>query len=313
MTETEGIEQVIEHPMYFKKKLGIGEGAFANLVKRRRVEIGVRVLETAGAFTTGATVAGSTTVATTFFAPTGLLATLGIGGVAVTPIGWVIASGFALSAGYYIISEYSRSGREDRVDVIPKWLNTPLDVLATDLFSLFAPLGLKAAAVVDGGEEERERAYIENYFVSEWGYSKKFIQEKLPEIESIYDSFHAVDLVNNLIKFQKGNPDCNYEAMSKELVAFLTEVTRADERIDESEVIFIQWLENMLKAGQPGLLEKVTRAVGGSGTEGDSEPEANSEAADATASEKNEPESDTVSEGLSKLPGKAVQLALFWR
>ena len=318
MTGTEDVEQVIEDPMKFKKKLGIGEGAFRDLVTRQNVEIGVRVLGTAGAGWVGGNIAGSSAIATTFFAPTGLLASLGIGGVAVTPIGWVIASGFALSAGYYVISKYSRGGREDRVDVIPKWLNTPLDVLATDVFGLFATLGLRAAAVVDGGEEERERAYIENYFVNEWGYSKKFIQAKLPIIESNHESFYAPDLVNNLIEFLKGNPDCNYETMSKELVAFLKEVARADERFDESEVIFIQWLENMLKAGEPSRWEKFAWPAGGNGTRpttpiGDSEPEANSEAADAIASEKNEPGSDTGSEGLSKLTGQAVKLALFWR
>ena len=319
MTEMEGVERVIEHPLNFKMKLGIGEDAFASLRKKKLVGEGVRILDTAGAFGVGAAVAGSSTIATTFFAPTGLLAALGIGAAAVTPIGWVIAAGLVSTAGYYGISQYLRSGREDRLHIIPKWINTPLDALATDLFGFFAPLGLKAAAVVDGRIEERERLYIESYFVREWGYSEKFIQAALPKIDSNLKSFDAVDLVNNLIEFLKGNPDCNYEAMSEELVAFLKEVTRADERLDDSEVIFIQWLENMLKAAKPGVWEKFAgRPVGVGQTApgtptGDSEPVANSEATDAIVSEKDEPSSDAVAEGVSKLPGKAVKLALFWR
>ena len=318
MTEMEGVERVIENPLNFKSKLGIGEDAFAALRTKKLVGEGVRILDTAGAFGVGAAIASSSTVATTFFAPTGFLAALGIGAAAVTPIGWVIAAGVASTAGYYGISRYLRSGREDRVDIIPKWINTPLDALAVDLFGFFAPLGVKAAAVVDGRMEERERLYIESYFVREWGYSEKFVQAALPKIDSNLEIFNAVDLVNNLIEFQKGNPDCNYDFMSENLVAFLKEVTRADERLDDSEVIFIQWLENMLKAGKPGVLEKFISAVGVNRTvpampTGGFDPATNSEATDTIVSEKDEPSSDTVAEGLSKLPVKAVQLALFWR
>ena len=256
----EGVEYVIEHPLIFKDKLGIGADAFASLRKKKLVGEGVRILDTAGAFGVGAAVASSSAVATTFFAPAGLLAALGIGATAATPIGWVIAAGVASTAGYYGISRYLRSGREDRVDVVPKWINTPLDALAVVMFDFFAPLGLKAA-YADGLVTDSERQCIENYFVSEWGYSPEFVRKALPDAECNLENIHVIELVNNMIEYQISNPDCNYDALSKELADFLKEVTRADGELHDQEVIFIQWLEITLARGKPGFWDELYSSV----------------------------------------------------
>ena len=261
MTNFEGVERVIDHPKVFKSKLGIGADAFASLRKKKLVGEGVRILDTAGAFGVGAAVASSSAVAATFFTPTGLLAALGIGAAAATPIGWVIAAGVASTAGYYGISRYLRSGREDRVEVVPKWINTPLDALAVVMFDFFALLGLKAAHA-DGLVTDSERQCIENYFVSEWGYSPEFVRKALPDAECNLESLRVVELVNNMIEYQIGNPDCNYDALSKELTGFLKEVTRADGELHDQEVIFIQWLEITLARGKPGFWDEFYSSVG---------------------------------------------------
>lgn len=261
MTNFDGVERVIDHPKVFKSKLGIGADAFASLRKKKLVGEGVRILDTAGAFGVGAAVASSSAVAATFFAPTGLLAALGIGAAAATPIGWVIAAGVASTAGYYGISRYLRSGREDRVDVVPKWINTPLDALAVVMFDFFALLGLNAAHA-DGLVTDSERQCIENYFVSEWGYSPEFVRKALPDAECNLESLRVVELVNNMIEYQIGNPDCNYDALSRELTSFLKEVTRADGELHDQEVIFVQWLEITLARGKPGFWDELYSSVG---------------------------------------------------
>lgn len=252
----EDVERVIAHPKVFASKLGISEDDYSLLRKRKLVREGARILQTASAFEIGATAASSTVIAA-LFAEAGILVTLGL---AATPVGWVIAAGTASAAVYYGISWYLRSGREDRVDVVPNWITTPRDAFAVVLFNFFAPLGFRVAAL-DGEVTESERKCIENYFVREWGYSYKFVQSALPILESNVEIFPIVEIVDNLIEFKKRNPDCNYDALSKELTSFLKEVTLANGELHDLEVIFIQWLEITLVRGKPGFWDKLISAV----------------------------------------------------
>ena len=261
MTEMEGVERVITYPEVFKIKLGIGEDAFASLRQKKNLEQVLEVFNIAIMGGAGAAAASSSAVATTFFAPAGLLAALGVGATAATPIGWVIAAGVASAGGFFGIRRYLRSGREDRVNVGPKWINTPLDALAVALFDFFAPLGIKVAAL-DGEMKPVERLLITEYFVREWGYSERFVQLALPELEGNVDTFPIVELVDNLIEFKKQSPDCDFDALSKELTSFLKEVTRADGKLHELEVMFIQWLEITLVRGKPGFWDELHSAVG---------------------------------------------------
>jgi len=80
----QGIDAIVAEPLKFKVKLAIGEDAYTSLRVKKAV---VQVWDVAGVATTAAVVAKSSVVASTFFAPTGLLAAIGIG-AAVTPIGW---------------------------------------------------------------------------------------------------------------------------------------------------------------------------------------------------------------------------------
>ena len=70
-----GLEQVVADPLRFKQQLRIGEDAFTLLRAKKQL---YALYETAGAAGTGAAIAGSSTVAGTFFAPTGLTAMLGL-------------------------------------------------------------------------------------------------------------------------------------------------------------------------------------------------------------------------------------------
>ena len=323
MTEMEGVERVIENPLSFKNKLGIGEDAFASLRKKKLVEEGVRILDATGAFHGGAAVASLPIVAKTFFAPAGILATLGIGATAVTPIGWVIAAGVASTAGYYGISRYLRSGREDLIHVVPKWINTQLDLLAVGMFDFFAPLGLNVAAL-DGRISDSERRFMTEYFVREWGYSPEFVQKELPDAECNLGNLRVVELVNEMIKYQISNPDCNYEALSEELTGFLQMVTRADSELHDQEVIFIQWLEITLARGKPRFWDELYSSVGfswrsGKKTHGESEstpnPVSNGNAPNSDSDNDCEDWNGPSKEGRapdSTLVGRNIRRAVHW-
>ena len=83
------IDTIVAEPLNFKAKLAIGEDAYTSLKVKNAA---YQAWEVAGVATTAVVVAKSSVVASTFFAPTGFLAAIGIG-TAVTPIGWVIAAG----------------------------------------------------------------------------------------------------------------------------------------------------------------------------------------------------------------------------
>ena len=82
MTEMEGVERVITYPEVFKIKLGIGEDAFASLRQKKNLEQVLEVFNIAIMGGAGAAAASSSAVATTFSAPAGLLAALGVGATA---------------------------------------------------------------------------------------------------------------------------------------------------------------------------------------------------------------------------------------
>ena len=141
------VDNIVGEPLKFKIKLAIGEDAFTSLKVKNAV---VQAWDVAGVATTAAVVAKSSVVASTFFAPTGWLAVFGIG-TAVTPIGWVVAAGVVTGGAWYGITRHLKKATASKVTVIPKFINTPLDVLALGLFDLMAPLALRMA-------EDRENA-----------------------------------------------------------------------------------------------------------------------------------------------------------
>lgn len=231
----EGIDEIVSDPLRFKAKLAIGEEAYASIRMKNAV---VELWDTAGAAGTAVAVAKSSFVASTFFAPTGVLAFFGFG-TAVTPIGWVIAAGVIAGGGWIGITRYLKQSTGSRVTTIPEFINTPMDVLALGLFDLMAPLALKVASI-DGNIEASENDAISSYFVKQWGFNADFVHAGMSFTESRMSEFSVKELAHSLAEFKKHNEDCNYKAMSRELVSFLREVIEADGRIDEREEMAIE-------------------------------------------------------------------------
>jgi len=234
----EDIEAIVSEPLNFKAKLAIGEDAYTSLKIKNAV---VQVWDTAGVATTAAVVAKSSAVASTFFAPTGFLAALGIG-TAVTPIGWVIAAGVVTGGAWFGITRHLKNVSASRVTVVPNFINTPLDVLALGLFDLMAPLAMKLARV-DGQIDDSRRKLICDYFVREWGYDPKFVAAGTNYVESTLGEYSIKQLAQTMAEFASENRDCNFKLMSREILGFLRKIVEIDGRLNQQDQTAINKIE----------------------------------------------------------------------
>jgi hypothetical protein len=252
------IETIVAEPLNFKAKLAIGEDAYTSLKVKNAA---FQAWEVAGVATTAVVVAKSSVVASTFFAPTGFLAAIGIG-AAVTPVGWVIAAGVVTGGAWVGITRYLKKASANRVTVIPKFINTPLDVLALGLFDLIAPLALKVAEV-EGHIDDGDRRLIHDYFVKEWGYDSRFVGEGIKYTESRIGGFSVKKLAKTLVEFTAANPDCNFKLMSQEILAFLRGINEVDSKIDKREEAEIEKIETVFKSASRYSIKKGVKSTWG--------------------------------------------------
>ncbi|WP_426041698.1 TerB family tellurite resistance protein [Brevundimonas sp. TWP2-3-4b1] len=259
----EDLECVVSDPLKFKRKLRIGEDAYATL----RLKKGVQALwDVGGVAATGATVAASPIIAGSLFASTGgLLSIIGIGAAA-TPIGWVIAAAAASGGAYYGVSRVVRRQMGNMVDTIPRFINTPIDLLGMQLFDLIGALALRVASI-DGVIAPEERASIERHLVDEWGYDQTFTARALDLLAVTTDEARVKVIAKALADFQAASPDCNGVAMQTELLRFLRDVIEADGVIDEREDLAIDAISATFKAHNAIDLTKVTRSIGDLGAQ----------------------------------------------
>ena len=252
------IETIISEPLNFKAKLAIGENAYTSLKVKNAA---FQAWEVAGVATTAAVVAKSSVVASTFFAPSGFLAALGIG-TAVTPVGWVIAASVVTGGAWVGITRYLKKASAGRVTVIPRFINTPLDVLALGLFDLLAPLSLKVSAV-DGNIDDARRKLIHDYFVREWGYDPGFVAEGINYTESRINEFSTRRLAQALAEFTRENRDCNFSMMSQEILGFLGNIVAVNGQLDQRQEREIEKIKAIFRvAGKFSLKRKIQAGWG---------------------------------------------------
>lgn len=217
------IEHIVADDLRFKAKLHIGDDAYGS---KRVMNSAIGLWSSAGAAGTAVLVAQSAPVATTFFAPSGLLGLIGIG-TAATPIGWVITSAVFASAGWMGVMRFLRTSWKKKSTTIPLFINSPINALALALFDLMAPITLKMASS-DGKIDPAEREKIFDYFVNDWGFSADFVTAGLEHTEQKLSQFDVRDLADALSKLKKTNKDCNHKEMTSDFLEFLTDVLEAD-------------------------------------------------------------------------------------
>lgn len=256
------INRVVADPLRFKLRLGIGEDAYATLRMRQTLQ---ELWDVGGIAATGATAAASPLVATTFFSSTasgGLLSLLGLGTAAATPVGWVAAAAIASGGAYYGVTRLARNWTGSCVDTIPKFLNTPIDLLAASLLDLIGALSLRVAAI-DGQINEVERAAIKRHFTTEWGLDPAYTSAALDLITQSVDDARVKDLARALASFQAENPDCNPAAMQAELMHFLADVVAADGQVDEREELALEAIERTLREESEFSFSRTGRKLAG--------------------------------------------------
>ncbi len=239
----QGIDTMVAEPLKFKVKLAIGEDAYTSLKVKNAV---VQAWDVAGVATTAAVVAKSSVVASTFFAPSGLLAAIGIG-TAVTPIGWVIAAGVVTGGAWFGVTRHLKKASASKLTVVPNFINTPLDVLALGLFDLMVPLALRLVAI-DGRVDAVRRQQIDDYFVGEWGYDANFVDAGLRHIESRLGELSVVELAQTMAEFASHNRDCNFRMMSREILDFLRHIAALDGSVDADDESAIREIEGIFES-----------------------------------------------------------------
>ncbi|TNC74920.1 TerB family tellurite resistance protein [Rubellimicrobium roseum] len=252
----DGLERVVADDLRFKLRLGIGDEAYASIKLGKRL---YKLWDVGGVAATGGAVAASAPVATTFFAGSGVLSALGLGAAAVTPVGWVAAAAVATGGAYYGVTRLLSSYSGSRVQVIPTFINTPIDELGMSLLDLMGTLAVKLAEI-DGRFDAEERAAIRDYFVKDWGYDPAYVASALDLLAANSGKQSLREATAALARFKRSNPDCNYAAMHAELVGFLREVAEADGTLDEREEMAIEKVDAVL-AEAGGLGQTVREAA----------------------------------------------------
>lgn len=243
--------RVVADDLRFKARLGIGENAYTSL---RVVNRARELWDVLGAAGSGAAVAKSSLVASTFFAPSGLLGALGLG-TAVTPVGWValaaVASGGACYGMYCLLGK----GRNGLVIEIPRYLNTPLDQLGMAIFDLIAPLALRLAAV-DGRIDPAELQQLKDYLCLDWGLDEVFVEQALSEISPQACTASLEEMARQRAELLHANPDCDHATIARDLSRNLRDMLEAKGPLTAAEGMALLQVEQALRATPPGALAR---------------------------------------------------------
>ncbi len=249
----DNVKCVLANEERFKVKLGIGGDAFSSL---KVANVVGQLWDVGGAAGTGGSIAASGTVASSFFA------TFGQGfliGTAATPIGWIVGAAVVSGGAYYGVSRLFNSYKSSRVDEIPKFINSGLDVLATSALDLLGSLALKVAHI-DGDFAASERKAMTEYFVEEWGYEVDYVNHALDVLEHNISKSRLSDMAATMAQFASEHPDCDFKTIRNQLRSILMAVAEADGHLDEREEMAIERIEAAF-SHQGSLLAKGSRVV----------------------------------------------------
>lgn len=254
------VERVIAASDRFKAQLHIGEDAYAVL---RAGKVLRESWDVAGVAWTGGAVAASSTVASTIFASTasgGLLSLIGLGAAAATPIGWVAAATLVSGGAYWgVMRMFAKTG-DNFVVNIPRFINTPLDLLGASLLDIMGALVMRVASI-DGAVDGQERALIRDHFVESWGYDAAYVERALPVIEAGANEVRVKQAAHQLADYLEGNPDCNAAAMQKDLVLLLHDLAMADGVFGKTEELAIDAVKRIFRERHELSIRNIRRSV----------------------------------------------------
>ena len=170
----------------------------------------------------------------------------------------MVGAALATGGAYYGVTRLFKSYQGSRIEVISKFINTPIDLLGATLMDMIGGLSLKVAHM-DGAITEPGRAAIKEFFIDEWGLDRQYVALALSVSEENVANSTLKEMVGTLRDFARANPDCNFDAMRTELLAFLREVAAADGKLDEREELAIERVEALFK--DAGTVEAIAQTV----------------------------------------------------
>jgi len=237
----EEFETVVRDDLRFKARLRIGENAYTSLRAWRILRDVSDAATVAGG---AAWIARSSMIASTFFAPKGIMAMLGVG-VATTPPGWVLCASVVAGVGWYAAVRQIQGKMESRLIVVPEFINSPLDVLGGTLFELMAAVAMKLA-FADGLISAAAQDRIESHFVQDWGLDREFVRHGLVFVEKNRLDAPLAVLARRMTDFLQCNSDCEDREIAREFLDFLREIvdlrgandSHQEHRIEEVRRIF---------------------------------------------------------------------------
>ena len=81
--------------------------------------------------------------------------------------------------------------------------------------------------------------------------------------ESRLSDYSIKEAAKALAEFKKQNPDCNYKAMSKEILSYLQNIIESNGRIDEDEEMAIEMVKSVFEeTGRFSVKKTVNRGLG---------------------------------------------------
>lgn len=207
------IKVILDHPLVFKNKLQLSDNNYEYLnIAKNLDKYSASLL---------AALAGASIVYATFLANLGVIGTIGLYfGLLSNPIGWM-----ALAGGTGAILMFGGKHIVDKVDKnlnhkIPKYINTPIDLLATTLLNYILPLAVKVS-LIDNQLNKEEENCISQYFNLEWGYNNDYLNLMINQIVKNESKFEFDDLKKKLEAIVENTKGLQYNIMKSEITNIL--------------------------------------------------------------------------------------------
>lgn len=187
-------EKIVEIPERFKIKLGLDERSYKYLSSAKNLKEFVEVASTTGAGALGGLCCG-------YSSASGIAVLLSHWGLMSLSVAGPVAIGAGIAfAGICVIKYCFYRADKMTMDHIPKFINTPLDILGASLADVLIYPAVKIA-ICDGHFSKEEYDFIVNSLYDEWGISKEYcVKVVKAALDSIYEySYQATfDLISGV-------------------------------------------------------------------------------------------------------------------
>lgn len=234
----EKIEIILDNKMSFKHKLNIGEKDYKYLNNAKNLkeftDILIGGLATAGLAYTG------------FLATLGTLGQIGLAvGLVSNPIGWIAIAGIGGAGLMYGSKKVLNKADKAAFDKIPKYISTPLDILADNLMNLFLPIVVKIS-LLDGKFDPEEKNAIISYLSINWGYNSNYIEDRLNSTYKNQAKFNYAEIKKSLNIITKETNGLEYNDIKLEITKIATEVINSVNKSTSRKELELKTLKKLL-------------------------------------------------------------------